>query len=147
MSIGTAFKDTFAKGFTAGHKVLIRATNGKIGGTALGMPVLVLTTTGRKSGVARKTPLTCFDDTVNDRIVIVASWGGDDRHPDWYLNLVANPEVGVLIHGKALSMVARTGTTEEKADVWPTLVGMYKGYAAYQKRTERDIPVVILTDR
>ena len=79
-----------------------------------------------------------------DRLVLVASFGGDDRHPAWYLNLQANPEVRVTMAGSTHTMIARTATEEERAELWPQITSAYGGYARYQERTERQIPVVIL---
>ena len=82
-------------------------------------------------------------------MVLVASKGGDDRNPEWYRNLVANPEVEVkvLSTGETRKMRARVATATEKAELWPSIVAAYKGYAGYQKRTQRDIPVVICEPR
>ena len=77
------------------------------------------------------------------RYVLVASKGGDDRHPDWYRNLVAEPEVELTVEGETMSFIARTATEVEKAEMWPQIVAAYKGYGGYQKKTDRDIPVVI----
>jgi deazaflavin-dependent oxidoreductase (nitroreductase family) len=74
----------------------------------------------------------------------VASFGGDDRHPAWYLNLRANPEVRVTIAGSTRTMIARIATEEERAELWPQIISVFEGYARYQKRTERPIPVVVL---
>jgi len=79
----------------------------------------------------------------HDRVVLVASKGGDDRHPQWYLNLVAHPEVELRIRKATFRMRARTADPAEKSELWPTIVAAYPGYAGYQRRTERDIPVVI----
>jgi deazaflavin-dependent oxidoreductase (nitroreductase family) len=75
--------------------------------------------------------------------VLVASKGGDDRQPEWYLNLVANPEVEVTVRNTTTRMLARTATAEEKAELWPTIIKVNPGYASYQRKTNRDIPVVI----
>jgi deazaflavin-dependent oxidoreductase (nitroreductase family) len=78
-------------------------------------------------------------------LVVVASFGGDDRHPAWYLNLQANPEVRVTIGGSTRrTMIARTATDEERAELWRQIISTFEGYARYQERTERQIPVVIL---
>jgi len=82
-----------------------------------------------------------------DLMVLVASFGGDDRHPAWYLNLQANPEVRVTMSGTTRTMVARTATEEERAELWPQITSAYGGYARYQERTERQIPAVILEPR
>jgi len=76
--------------------------------------------------------------------VVVASYGGDDRHPQWYLNLRAEPNVTVTMNGRPRRMVARTASAGEKAELWPRIVASYRGYGGYQERTDRDIPVVIL---
>ena len=81
------------------------------------------------------------------RLVLVASRGGDDRQPGWYLNLVARPEVEVTRRGARTAMVARTATPEERAELWPRVVAAYAGYAEYQRRTAREIPLVICTPR
>ena len=82
-----------------------------------------------------------------DTYVIVASKGGSQDHPDWYKNLVANPEVELTVGGETKPMTARTAKPEEKADLWPRIVSVYRGYAGYQKNTPRDIPVVICQPR
>jgi deazaflavin-dependent oxidoreductase (nitroreductase family) len=137
-------KDTVAKAVTAFHETLYRTTGGRLGGRVMGMPVLLLTTTGRKTGKRRTTPLTYLDD--GERIVLVASYGGSPQHPTWYLNLSAHPEVEVTRGSRTGPMLTRTATAEEKAELWPRVTKMYKGYAAYQERTARDIPLVILTE-
>jgi deazaflavin-dependent oxidoreductase (nitroreductase family) len=104
--------------------------------------VLLLTTTGRKSGKARTSPLLYLRD--GERYVVVASKGGFPSHPAWYLNLLENPRVQVEVGPETKQMTARTASPEEKARYWPSLVGMYKYYARYQERTERPIPVVVL---
>ncbi|HEX6443529.1 MAG TPA: nitroreductase/quinone reductase family protein, partial [Streptosporangiales bacterium] len=78
-----------------------------------------------------------------DRVVLVASKGGHQQHPDWYKNLVANPRVEITVEGRTRAMRARTASPEEKAALWPAVVRAYRGYAAYQRNTDRDIPVVI----
>jgi deazaflavin-dependent oxidoreductase (nitroreductase family) len=76
--------------------------------------------------------------------VVIASYGGDDRHPTWFLNLRDDPKVEVTMDGKTRSMRARVASPEEKAKLWPRVVAAHRGYEQYQKRTDRDIPVVIL---
>lgn len=123
-----------------------RATGGRLGGTfRYGAPVLLLTTIGRKSGQPRTAPLLYLED--DGRYVIVASKGGMSHHPLWFHNLVANPQVQVEVGGQKLAMTARPATDDEKAALWPKLVKMYPDYADYQARTERNIPVIILTRR
>lgn len=128
------------------HRNLFEATKGRIGGTVAGMPVLILETTGRRSGERRTTMLTAPVQDSDD-IVLVASKGGDDRHPAWYLNLQADPEVTITMGGGTFDAVARVATAEEKDALWPRIVDGYKGYAGYRERTDRDIPVVVCTPK
>ncbi len=135
-------KDELAKLAKVVHPLLLRLSGGRIGGRVGGMPVVILTTTGRRSGKGRATPLTAIEH--QGRTYVVASYGGDDRHPAWYLNLVATPEVTVQREGRIEPAVARVLGPGEKAEVWPAVPSAYKGYAAYQKKTDRPIPVVEL---
>jgi deazaflavin-dependent oxidoreductase (nitroreductase family) len=137
-------KDTLFVGINAFHRALLRVSGGRVGRSLAGMPVVILETTGRKSGEPRRTMLTA-PVVDGDTVVLVASYGGDSRHPAWYLNLTANPDVVLERAGVRTPMRARTATAEEKAALWPRIVRSYRGYAGYQKRTERDIPVVLLT--
>ena len=136
-------KDTMAKAFNTFHRSLFDITKGRIGGKAFGMPVVKLTTKGAKSGVERTVMLTSPVQQ-GEGVVLVASYGGDDRHPAWYHNLKANPEVTVVMSGSRRTLTARTATAEEKAELWPKVTAAYKGYAGYQTKTDRDIPLVIL---
>jgi deazaflavin-dependent oxidoreductase (nitroreductase family) len=136
-------KDLAARALNVFHRNVYHLTGGRIGGRGYGMPVVVLTTTGRKTGAQRSTMLTTpVHDT--DRVVLVASYGGDDRHPAWFLNLRENPEVTLEIEGETREMTARVASDAEKAELWPEIVASHKGYAGYQEKTDRDIPVVIL---
>jgi len=134
--------DLGAKGMNLVHRVALRATGGRIGTKVFGMVAIELHTVGRRSGQRRSVMLTA-PILEPDRVVLIASKGGDDRNPDWYGNLVAQPEVEITRDGVTTAWRARTATPEEKAELWPRVVAAYKGYAGYQKRTERDIPVVI----
>ena len=108
------------------------------------MPVLELTTTGRKSGQRRSVMLTSPLQE-GDTIVIVASRGGDDQHPAWFLNLRDNASVEVAYKGKKKRpMRARVATAEERARMWPQIIRAYKNYGGYQARTKREIPLVLL---
>jgi deazaflavin-dependent oxidoreductase (nitroreductase family) len=121
---------------------LYRASAGRLGGTFLqGAPVALVTTTGRKSGRSRTTPLLYLRD--GDRIVFAASQGGRTDNPMWYLNLKANPAVSVQIRDEVLGLTARDATEEERARYWPELVKMYSSFQDYQSWTDRVIPVVI----
>ena len=139
-------KDRMGIVVNAIHRNVFLATNGRVFGKLMGMPALMLTTTGRKTGAKRQSMLTSpVQDGEN--VVIVASWGGDDRHPKWYLNLQANPDVEVVMAGKKQDMRAHVATPEEKAELWPRVVATYKGYGQYQTKTDREIPLVILSPR
>ncbi len=136
--------DLALKTMNAVHRGLLAVSFGRIGWDAGSMPVLRLTTTGRKSGRPRSVMLTspCRD---GESIVIVASKGGEDEHPAWYLNLVAHPQVQVETKGRAArTMVARVADAEERARLWPLVTAKYKNYAGYQRKTEREIPLVLL---
>ncbi len=123
-----------------------RISSGRIGGKFLGgAPVLLLTTIGRKSGKPRTAPLLYLRD--GEKIVIVGSKGGMSHHPLWYRNVEANPDVEVEIGSERRKMLAQRATDEEKAAVWPKLVAMYRDFDDYQARTERNIPVIILSPR
>lgn len=139
-------KDTAAKIVNLFHRSLFEISGGRVGGSVAGMPVVELTTTGRKSGQKRTTMLTSplRDDA---KVVLVASYGGDDRHPSWFLNLRDNPEVEILMDGRRRPMHARVASAKEKAALWPKVIARYKGYAQYQTKTHRDIPLVILEEK
>ena len=138
--------DRTLKAMNAIHRVILGVTRGKAGWTAGNMPVLELTTIGRKSGEPRSCLLTSPIQE-NGEIVIVASRGGDDHHPAWYLNLLATPQVQVSYKGAPHKiMTARTANSEERARMWPIVAGAYKGYAGYQEKTSREIPLVILSE-
>lgn len=128
------------------HRTILQVSGGRIGNSGFGMPVVMLHHTGRKSGQPRTAVLTSpvHDDK---RVVIVASWGGDDRHPQWYLNVKANPDVELTLNGERRKMKAHVASPEERAELWPEVTKKYKGYAQYQTRTEREIPLVILEPR
>ncbi len=124
------------------HASVFRATGGRIGGRMVGSPVLLLVTTGRKSDQRRITVLLYLED--GGRYVIVASNGGTAKHPVWWLNLQADPEATVEVGGRKTRVRATEARGEEKARLWERLVRMYPSYGAYQKRTDREIPVVVL---
>jgi deazaflavin-dependent oxidoreductase (nitroreductase family) len=139
-------KDSTARIVTSGHKALFRVSNGRLLGSAGGMPVVELATIGRKSGQRRTTMLTS-PLQLGDAYVLIASYGGDDRHPQWFLNLQANPDVEVTVGGHTLPMRARVASSEERAELWPRVVERARNYGGYQKRTSREIPVVIVEPR
>ena len=124
------------------HRTLLCLTGGRFPHRLGGMETLELHVIGRKSGQRRSSMLTAPIADEN-RVIVIASKGGHDDHPDWYKNLVANPDVEITRRGQTRKFRARTATPAEKAELWPQVVKVYKGYAGYQKQTERDIPVVI----
>jgi deazaflavin-dependent oxidoreductase (nitroreductase family) len=126
------------------HRAILKTTGGHFGWQAGKMPVLELTTTGRKSGQPRSVMLTspCQDGST---IVVVASRGGDDTHPAWFLNLRDKPEVEVSYKGAPKQrMRARVASPEERARLWPKIAFEFKNYAQYQTKTTREIPLVLL---
>jgi deazaflavin-dependent oxidoreductase (nitroreductase family) len=139
-------KDALFKVGSGLHRGIVRATKGRLLGRAGGMPVIILTTTGRKSDERRSTMLTSpLHD--GETMVVVASFGGDDRDPAWLLNLRDDPDVTVTTDGRERPMRARIADADEKADLWPRIIEAWPGYAGYQEKTERDIPVVVLEPR
>lgn len=135
--------DIAFKALTGFHRLVFRASGGRLLGSAKGMAMLELETIGRKSGRARTTMLSAPISN-DERVVIVASKGGSDHHPAWFLNLRDNPSVKVTMKGSTRPMTARIASAAEKAELWPAIVAANDGYAGYQKKTKRDIPVVIL---
>ena len=134
--------DVGARLLEAGHRVMLKVSGGRYPRTVMGMQPVELHAIGRKTGERRSTLLTAPICEEN-RVVLVASKGGARNHPIWYKNIVANPDVELTINDRTRRMRARTASPAEKADLWPTIVGRYKGYAEYQRSTEREIPVVI----
>jgi deazaflavin-dependent oxidoreductase (nitroreductase family) len=129
-----------------GHRLLLALTRGRFPRTVMGMLTIELHTVGRKSGKPFANLLTSpiHDD---NHIVVVASKGGHQDHPDWYKNAMANPDVTVTVDGATVPMHARTASPEERAELWPRVVKTYKGYASYQRNTAREIPLLILEPR
>jgi deazaflavin-dependent oxidoreductase (nitroreductase family) len=136
--------DAVLKTMNGLHRAVLRLSGGRFGWRAGGMPVLELTTTGRKSGQRRSVMLTSPVQE-GDAIVIVASRGGDDHHPAWFLNLRDDPGVEVRWKGGArTAMRARIAAPDERARLWPLVVERYGNYGGYQRKTDREIPLVIL---
>ena len=130
---------------TSAHAGVYRASGGKLGGSMGKSPVLLLNTVGRKTGVERTTPLLYAKDS--EDYAIVASYGGAPKHPDWFLNLQANPETSIEVGGRKINVRAEVATPEDKPRLWAKLTEMYPTYDDYQKKTDREIPVVILHPR
>lgn len=118
------------------------ATGGEEGHDWQGTQTLLLTTTGRKSGEPRVAPL--IYAPAGDAYAVVASKGGSDSPPAWYVNLTADPEVEVQVKGDRFKATARTATPEEKSELWPTMVAEWPSYEEYQAKTDREIPIVLL---
>jgi len=136
--------DIQLKTANAVHRAILKITRGRVGWRVAKMPVLQLTTIGRTSGLSRSVILTSPLQEKN-AIVIVASRGGDDQHPAWFLNLRDNPQVEVTYMGQPKKkMTARIATDVERERMWPLVTASYKGYAGYQTKTTRKIPLVIL---
>ncbi len=126
------------------HRLVLTVTGGRLGWSAYGMPVVELTTTGRRSGQPRTTMLTSPHQE-GSTIIIVASRGGDHQHPAWYLNLRDQPDVEVSLGGKpAQRMRAEIAGPDERARLWPLVTAAHRNYAGYQMKTKREIPLVLL---
>ena len=124
------------------HSGVYRLTGGRVAGRMFDSPVLLLITTGRKTGKERTTPLLYLEDGGN--LVVVASVGGAPKHPGWYWNLKTNSEALVRIKDLTLRVRAEEAEGDEKRRLWARLVEMYRPYADYQRRTQREIPVLVL---
>jgi len=127
------------------HVKAYRETDGEVGYLWNGVPILLLTTTGRRSGQPRTTPLIFARD--GDDYLVVASMGGAPQHPKWYLNLVADPQAEIQVNADHNAVTARSATPDEKPRLWDIVREQWPNYDVYQSRTDRDIPVVILTPR
>lgn len=136
---------TLQRSFTRLHCRVYRATGGTFGAHLHGAPVLLLRTTGRRTGRRRETPLLYFAD--GERHVIVASNGGAPRNPFWFLNLESEPDAEIQIGRAARSVRARPTAGDERERLWQTVTARYPGYVQYQERTTRQIPVVVLEPR
>jgi deazaflavin-dependent oxidoreductase (nitroreductase family) len=121
------------------------ATDGEEGHDWQGAHTLILTTTGRRSGQQRQHPL--IYGRHGDDYLVVASMGGAPRHPAWYFNLDADPEVDIQVKGDKMHAHARTATPEEKGELWSIMTKEWPAYDSYQEKTDREIPVVVLEPR
>lgn len=135
-------RDGTAKRLSALHAAAYRVSRGRLGSRLVNNDMLLLRTTGRRSGKPHTVPLLYLRHGA--ALVVIASWGGRDRHPEWYLNLSADPQCSVTVAGNVHSVVARTTDGEERATLWARAVAAYHGYADYQAKTARQIPVVVL---
>lgn len=140
--LNSPFSDRMIKWMSRLNTFMYRRNGGDgLGGTFQKIPVALLTTTGRKTGEPRVSPLYFLRD--GDRVVVAASRGGSAKNPMWYLNLKANPKVQVQIKKELLDLTARDATDAERAQYWPQLVDMYPSYEDYQAWTDRTIPIII----
>lgn len=128
---------------TRAHVAAYQLSRGKVGGSYRGAPVLLLHHTGRKSGKERVIPLLYLTD--GDDLVVVGSKGGSHKHPAWFLNLREMPETTVEVGGEKRRVRVRVATPTEREDLWPRVVDLYADYGNYQARTEREIPLAILS--
>ena len=138
----SALKAPVAKVVTKAHVAVYRRSGGQVGGESLGFTPLLLTTTGRKTGQPRTIATLYMPD--GDRIILVASFGGDDRNPQWCLNLRANPEATIQIGGEVRTVRAHEAEGAEREDLWRRVLEYMPRYADYQSHTSRIIPLVIL---
>ena len=133
------------KQFTRFNVWAYRKSGGRWFGNFDGAPLCILHHRGAKSGQERETPLTYLPD--DERVVLIASYGGAPKSPAWFFNLKAHPDIEIERNGKREPMTARQATAQERAELWPRITDMYPGYGDYQKRTEREIPVIICAPR
>ena len=126
------------------HAWLWKLTGGKLGNAFGRAPFMMLTTRGRKTGRERTTPVLYFQHGAD--LIVVASFGGNHIHPAWYLNLEHCPEAEVMINGERRQLLAHRVSPEEKELIWPRLIKMYPNFAIYQQRTQREIPLLRLSD-
>lgn len=135
-------RDVTARCLSRLHAALYRATSGRLGKRLVRNDMLLLTTRGWKTGAPHTVPLLYLREGTT--LVVIASWGGRDRHPDWYRNLMADPSAVVNVTGSEVQVAGRTARGKEREMWWQRATDAYHGYEAYQRRTEREIPVVVL---
>lgn len=128
--------------FIRTHVGLYRLTRGMIGGRMGSNQILLLTTTGRKSGKSRTTPLVYFRDKAS--FIIVASNGGAQQHPAWYHNLTADHKASIMVRDKTINVKAVEATGKERERLWKMITGKAEQFSQYQEQTEREIPVMVL---
>jgi deazaflavin-dependent oxidoreductase (nitroreductase family) len=136
-------KDQLSRVWTGIHRTVFTTSKGKVGGRVSGMPVVLLTTTGRTSGKPRQTILSS-PLVIGEKVMLVASNGGDDREPLWSQNLRKTPRVEITMEGATRTMLAHIADADERAELWPQITSAHANYAGYQRKTDREIPVVIL---
>lgn len=126
------------------HAWLWQLARGKLGNAFGRAPFMMLTTKGRKTGRLRTTPVLYLED--GGDLIVVASFGGNDMHPAWYLNLERCPEAEVIVKGERRRLLAHIASPEEKKLIWPRLVKMYSNFDIYQQQTNREIPLLRLSE-
>ncbi len=127
------------------HAWLVRRTGGRLGGRAFGVQILVLRSTGRRSGQQRDSPMFFLDH--GKGFAVVASNGASKRTPAWWLNLQAHPDAEALVRGITYAVKARAASEQETETLWPAFVELYSGYEHYKSIATRELPVVILEPR
>jgi len=135
-------RDATVRRLSQVHAAVFRWSGGRLGRRMAANDILLLTSTGRRSGDRHTVPLLYLGN--GERLVVFASFGGRDVHPDWYRNLLADPAAEVELPGRRLRVTAETVVGTERDRLWERAVAAYPAYAAYQRRTEREIPVVML---
>jgi F420H(2)-dependent quinone reductase len=138
-------KDSKVRRLSRLHRRIYRLTRGVIGRRLVENDMLLLTTRGRRSGRPHQVPLLYLRE--HERIVVIASYGGRPQYPDWFLNLLAQPEAQIQIRERHLSVRASVASASERSVWWARVVKAYEGYGDYQARTDRVIPVVFLDPR
>ncbi len=141
---GQGFGHFIATTMSKLHVWLYRVSGGRIGGRMFNAPIVLLTTTGHKSGQQRTTPL-LYLDVGDSTYAIVGSFAGSDTPPAWAVNLLKTPRAQIQIGANIKNVVTAVASAQRKAELWPKLVAMYPDYQVYQDRTSRDIPVFLLT--
>lgn len=136
-------RDSTAKHLSTLHTMLYKASRGHVGKRLVDNDMLLLSTTGRKTGTTHTVPLLYLRD--GDDYVVIASWGGRDHHPHWYLNLRAHPLATAQVRRDRFPVRATTANPHRRNQLWPRVLEAYDGYRSYQAKTSREIPVVILT--
>ena len=134
------FKSTLIVAFSKFHTTVLRMTKGKLMGRLVGLDMLLLTTVGKKTGKKRYTPL--LFKKIDSSFYCAGSFGGSDKAPHWYTNILSNPRVEILADGKLFTAEAHILEGQSKADAWNSLVTLYPNFQKYQSRTDRDIPVI-----
>jgi len=141
---GVDVRDSMVKALSTLHTTMYRATRGRLGTRLVSNDMLLLTTTGRRTGAHHTVPLLYLRG--DDRLIVIASYGGRSQHPEWYLNLLKNPAAIAQTGSNRRQVLAETMNSSDRTTWWPRVVDAYGDYAVYQGRTEREIPLVWLID-